>query len=104
MSPYDSWKATETLEEREEDRRDYADPPLYRLMFSYPRWNYLDGNGGCVARFQRLDEATKRWVTLDSGVGNDEAAAIRELRSARYEARSLGRELKAFAERKAARS
>lgn len=72
--------------ERDEDEQDK--PVLYRLMFSHPRWNYLDGDGGCVVRFQRLDALTKRWVTIDSGVGNDELSACRELRAARRAVRS----------------
>lgn len=87
------------MHERDEVEADRV--PLYQLTFSYPRWNYLDGNGGCVARLQRFDEATKRFVTLWNGVGDNEASAIRSLRSERYEARSLEREVKA---RKAVRS
>ena len=97
MTPFDDWKSTDTTPESEGDRREYAGVPRYRLMFRYPRSSYLEAGQCVVARFDRFCERTRMWEQLDHGVGNDEAAAIRELRSTRYEARSEARSAEFFA-------
>ncbi|HLA14050.1 MAG TPA: hypothetical protein VJZ25_03420 [Gemmatimonadaceae bacterium] len=98
MSPYDSWKSTDTTPESEGDRREYAaGTPRYRLMFRYPRSSYLEAGQCVVACFDRFCERTRMWEQLDYGVGADEPTAIRELRSTRYEARSEARSAEFFA-------
>jgi hypothetical protein len=90
---YDSWKATETSEEREEDRADYTDPPRYRLMFSYP---YSGHYGDVLAYLERLEGHGPQsyWLRISEGGGATECEAIKAMRLERYYQRSLARELK----------
>jgi nitrogen fixation protein FixH len=91
------------IHERDGEQPERDRVTLYQLTFHYPRWNYLDGAGGCVARFQRFDEATKRWVTIDTGVGNGELSAARDLRHGRWQRRSDAKAAVQYAKLRGAR-
>lgn len=99
LGDFDAWKAHDPkAESRDGEQPERDEVARYRLMFSWPTCHF---EGTCVvAHFDRFDERTAMWIRLDSGVGNDEWQAIRALRTARYEQRSLGRELKHRAARK----